>query len=125
MIHLLLQSGIFPLKEFEDWEASNNKTWTCLKVFVHGAFQRRLVAVGIRGSTSGQQGYAPPKNPYALLAESLDLDDDTMVTQTATASTVGSTLGNTYATPAPPLGCIFLFSGIYFLDQKNHSCQDS
>jgi hypothetical protein len=23
------------------------------------------------------------------------------------------------------LGCIFLFSGIYFLDQKNRSCQDS
>jgi len=23
------------------------------------------------------------------------------------------------------LGCLFLFSGIYFLDPKNHSCQDS
>jgi hypothetical protein len=54
-IHLLLQSSIFPMKEFEDWEATNNKTWTSLKMFVHGVFQHRLVAVGICGSTSGQQ----------------------------------------------------------------------
>jgi hypothetical protein len=90
------------MKEFEDWEAKINKTLTSLKTFVHGALQRRLVAVRIHGSTSGQQGYAPPTNPYALLAEGLDSDDDTRVTQTAAAATVGSTLGNTYATPAPP-----------------------
>jgi hypothetical protein len=42
-------------------------------------------------------------NPYTLLAESLDSDNDTTVTQTAAAATAGSTLGNTYATPAPPL----------------------
>jgi hypothetical protein len=101
-IHLLLQSGIFPMKEFEDWEAANNKTWTSLKRFVHGAFQCQLVAVGIRGSTSGQQGYAPPTNPYMLFAEGLDSDDNTTVTQTTAATTVGSMLGNTYATPAPP-----------------------
>ncbi len=101
-IHLLLQPGIFPMKEFEDWEATNNKTWTSLKTFVHGAFQRQLVAVRIRGSTSGQQGYAPPMNPYTLLAESLDLDNDTTVTQTAMVATLSSMLGNTYATPAPP-----------------------
>jgi hypothetical protein len=101
-IHLLLQSGIFPMKEFEDWEGTINKMWMSLRTFVHGAFQCRLVAVWICGSTSGQQGYAPPTNPYALLAEGLDLYDDTPVMQTATAATVGSTLGNTYATPAPP-----------------------
>jgi hypothetical protein len=101
-IHLLLQSGIFPMKEFEDWEAMIKKTWTSLKTFVHGAFQRQLVAVGIRGSTSGQQGYAPPTIPYALLAEGLDSNDTTMVTQMAAAATVGSTFGNTYTTPAPP-----------------------
>ncbi len=60
------------------------------------------MAVGICGSTSGQQGYAPPTSPYALLAEGLDSDDDTTMTQMATAATVGSTLGNTYDTPAPP-----------------------
>jgi hypothetical protein len=102
-IHLLLQSGIFPMKEFEDWEATNNKTLTSLKTFVHGALQRRLVAVGIHGTTSGQQGYAPTMNPYAMLAENLDSDNNTTVTQMAPAITVGSTLGNTYATPAPPL----------------------
>ncbi len=101
-IHLLLQSGIFPMKEFEDWEVTNNKTWTSLKTFVHSTIQHQLVAVGIYGSTSGQQGYVPPMNPYVLLAEGLDSDDDTTVTQTAAAATVGSTLGNTYTTPAPP-----------------------
>ncbi len=60
------------------------------------------MVVGIHGSTSGQQGYAPPTNPYALLAEGLDSDNDTMVRQMAMAATVGSTLGNKYATPAPP-----------------------
>jgi hypothetical protein len=100
-IHLLLQSGIFPMKEFEDWEAANNKTWMSRKTFVYGTFQCQLMAVGIHGSTSGQQGYAPPTNPYVLLAEGSDSDNDTTVTQMAAAATVGSTLGNTYATPAP------------------------
>jgi hypothetical protein len=61
------------------------------------------MAVGIRGSTSGQQGYAPLTNPNGLLAQGLDSDDNTMVTQMAAAATFGSTLGNTNATPAPPL----------------------
>jgi hypothetical protein len=82
------------MKEFEDWEATNNKTWTSLKTFVHGAFQCQLVVVEIRGSTSGQQECAPLMNPYALLAEGLDLNNNTMVTQMAVAATVGSTLGN-------------------------------
>jgi hypothetical protein len=102
-IHLLRQSGIFLMKEFEDWEATNNKTWTSLKTFVHGAFQCQLMAVGICGSTSGQKGYAPMMNPFTIMAEGLDLDNDTMVTQMAVAVTVGSTLGNRYTTPAPPL----------------------
>jgi hypothetical protein len=42
-----------------------------------------------------------PNEPYTLLAEGLDSDDNTTVMQTAVAATVGSTLGNTYATPAP------------------------
>jgi hypothetical protein len=91
------------MKKFVDWEATNNKTLTSLNKFFHGAFQCQLMAVGIRGSTSGQQGYAPPTNPYALLAEGLDSDNDTTMTQMAAAATVGSTLGNTYTTPAPPL----------------------
>ncbi len=91
------------MKEFEDWEAPNNKIWTSLKTFVHGAFQCQLVAVGIHRSTSGQQGYALTMNPYAMLPEGLNSEDDNTVTQVAAAVTVGSTLGNTYTTPSPPL----------------------
>jgi hypothetical protein len=43
---------------------------------------------------------------------------------------LGSGGGRSAAAAAQPrggggLGCIFLFSGIYFLDKKTHSCQDS
>jgi hypothetical protein len=34
MIHLFLQSGIIPMKEFEEWEVTINKTWISLKTFV-------------------------------------------------------------------------------------------
>jgi hypothetical protein len=33
--------------------------------------------------------------------------------------------GHVLSTKPQMLGCIFLFSEIYFLDQKNRSCQDS
>jgi hypothetical protein len=46
-VHLLLQSVIFPMKEFEDWETTTNKSWTSLKLFVHGAYQCHLVTVGL------------------------------------------------------------------------------
>ncbi len=38
MMHLLLASGMFPMKEFEDWEAIAMKTWPALKTFVHGVY---------------------------------------------------------------------------------------
>jgi hypothetical protein len=34
-VQLLMSSGIFPPREFKDWEATANKTYTSLKVFVH------------------------------------------------------------------------------------------
>jgi hypothetical protein len=101
-IHLLLQFGIFPMKEFKDWEVTNNKTRMPLETLVHSACQCQLVAVGIRGSILGQQGYAHTMNPYTMLAEGLDLNNDTTVMQMAVAVTMGSMLGNAYTTPAPP-----------------------
>jgi hypothetical protein len=99
-MHLLLQSRIFLMKEFEDWEATTNKTWMSLKAFIHGAFQRRLMTVGIC-STLAQHGYAPANNHAMLANKFVDLDNNTIVEHTAAGVTVGSTLGNTYATPAP------------------------
>ena len=37
---LFLQSGIFPHREFETWDAVPNKTWPALKTFVQQAYQR-------------------------------------------------------------------------------------
>jgi hypothetical protein len=88
------------MKEFEDWEATTNKTWTSLKEFIHGAFQRRLVVVDIC-SISAQYGYAPVNKYYTMLANKfVDSDDDTIIKHTAAGVTAGSSLGNMYATPA-------------------------
>jgi hypothetical protein len=56
-IHILLQANIFPLKEFNAWEAVTPKTYPALKTFIHGAYGRHLTAMALR-STSGQNGYA-------------------------------------------------------------------
>ena len=37
VIHLFLQSGIFPMNEFKDWESTMVKMWSMLKMFIHGA----------------------------------------------------------------------------------------
>jgi hypothetical protein len=37
-IQLLMVSGIFPMREFEDWETMPNKMYNSLKLFVHGAY---------------------------------------------------------------------------------------
>ena len=41
---LLMQANIFPLKEFDDWEAITPKTYLALKTFVGGAYTRRILA---------------------------------------------------------------------------------
>ena len=70
-IQLLLQSGIFPMKEFEDWEREASKTWTDLKRFVQSAYQRKLTVLNLR-MTSGTGGYVS-QNMFNVLR---DDDDD-------------------------------------------------
>ena len=103
---LFLQSGIFPNREFEVWDAfpTADKTWPNLKAFVQQAFQRKLVASSFR-ATSGQMGYAPNNNAFNVFAGT---DDESSVDTAAnkeappaamfagTAGTTGSTLGLTY-----------------------------
>jgi hypothetical protein len=55
-IHLLMQSGIFQLKEFDTWESMSVKSYPILKTFIHEAYSRRLTAMQLR-NTVGQQGY--------------------------------------------------------------------
>ena len=56
VMHLLMQSGIFPIKEFETWDAMPNKTYPGLKTFIHVAFTRRLTAISLR-NTAGSVSY--------------------------------------------------------------------
>ncbi len=69
-VHLLQQSGIFPLKEFDTWEAITTKTYPALKTFIHEAYTHRLTALQLR-NTTGTQGYAPHNNQnmYNILDE--------------------------------------------------------
>ena len=97
----LMQSGIFPIKEFETWDAMPNKTYPGLKTFIHEAYTRRLTAISLR-NTAGSLGYVGNNtNAFAGInsttGEDTNDDDATTVTQAAAAATTGSTLGNTYA----------------------------
>jgi hypothetical protein len=100
-VQVLMAPCIFPTREFKEWEAAAIKLYMILKIFIHAAYARCLVAMQIR--TSGQQGYAPAHNMYNVLVDATsDIDDNNMVTlvmQTAAAATMGSTLGSTYAAP--------------------------
>ncbi len=95
-IRLLMALGIFPLKEFDTWEALPIKTYPILKTFVHKACTRRLTSIQLR-NTAGQQGCMqnPNNNMYNVFGEGGDkvTDDDTTITQTAMAATTGSTSG--------------------------------
>ena len=102
----LLQSGIFPTREFETWDNITPKTWPALKTFVQGAYQRKLVASSIR-NTSGQMGYTPTQNAFQAFTDHTDDSSvETTVTHTAaaaaTAATMGSTLGSTYQASLVP-----------------------
>jgi hypothetical protein len=53
-VRLHMQSVIFPLKEFDTWEATAIKMYPILKTFIHEAYSRCLTAMQLR-NTVGQQ----------------------------------------------------------------------
>ncbi len=59
-IWILMQLGIFPIKEFETWAAVPYKTYPLLKTFIHEAYMRRLTAITLR-NTARQLGYITNK----------------------------------------------------------------
>jgi hypothetical protein len=104
-VRLLQQSGIFPLKEFNTWDAITPKTYPALKTFIHEAYTCCLTALQLHNMT-GTQGYAPNNNQnmYNVLDQGFDTNSGTKVTvvmQTApitqtVAMTTRSTLGSIY-----------------------------
>jgi hypothetical protein len=100
-VRLLQQSGIFPLKDFDTWDAITPKSYPALKAFIHEAYTRCLTALQLH-NTTGTQGYAPNiyQNMYNILDGGNDTNSGTegtvatqtaLITQTA-AMTTGSTL---------------------------------
>jgi hypothetical protein len=51
---LLQQSGIFPLKEFDTWDAITIKTYPALKNFIHEAYTHHLTALQLQNTTGTQ-----------------------------------------------------------------------
>ncbi len=109
-VRLLMQSNIFPLKEFNTWETITPKTYPALKMFIHKAYTCCLMAMQLC-NTGSLQGYAPNNNQnmYNVLGDGYNTDSGTKgtvatppapITQTA-AMTMGSTLGNTYGATVP------------------------
>ncbi len=100
-VRLLMQSGIFPLKEFNTWEAMPIKSYLILKTFIHEAYSRHLMAMQLR-NTAGQQGYIQ-QNMYNIMDVDggEDTNNNTVVTlQTvavATATAGGTMIGSNYA----------------------------
>jgi hypothetical protein len=96
-IRILLQANIFPLKEFDTWEAVTPQTYPALKTFIHGVYGRRLTAMALR-STSGQNEYAN-QMIYNVMEAGLDDDtDNNTVTTVTQAAALTTTVGN--ATPS-------------------------
>jgi hypothetical protein len=95
-VRLWMQASIFPLKEFDDWEAITPKTYTALKTFIAGAFTSRILAQQLR-NTAGQMGYTPQNNMYTILGDD-DNDDttatDTTLTHTAMMNAAMASTGN-------------------------------
>jgi hypothetical protein len=108
VVQLLMASGIFPMRKFEDWEATVNRSYTALKVFVHGAYVHQLVAIQLR--TTGQHSCDDNQHNHNIynvleggaLVTNNNASIATITHHTAANVTMGSTLGNTYAALLAP-----------------------
>jgi hypothetical protein len=73
-IYLLMQASIFPLKEFDYWEADMPKMYPTLKTLIAVAYMRRILVQQLH-NTAGQQGYTPQShNLYSVFAEEDNTD---------------------------------------------------
>ena len=83
-IRILATSNIFPLKEFDSWDATAAKTYPSLKTFFQEAYGRRLTAMELR-ATTGQAGYSNNTIYNVFDTPDEDTDDDTVDTIVHTA----------------------------------------
>ncbi len=102
VVRLLMQAQVLPLKEFDTWEQTPNKTYPGLKTFIHEVYTRCLQSLALH-TTTGQLGYAPGggTNMFNILGskdkDTGTADDATTTTAMQTAAfMMASTLGTTY-----------------------------
>jgi hypothetical protein len=102
-IRILVQSNIFPLKEFDTWEAMATKMYPALKTFIHKAYRRQLATIELR-NTSRQNGYSLNQNIYNILDGTNNTDNNTVttVTQAATAAQPWAVLPPQLPLSSPP-----------------------
>ena len=82
MVRILIQSNIFPLKEFD---TSAQKTYPALKTFMHKVYGCHLTVMALC-SMSGQNGYSNQTMYNVFTEENENKSDDdivTTITQTA------------------------------------------
>jgi hypothetical protein len=90
-IRLLMQSSIFPLKEFYNWEAITPKMYPTLKMFITAVYTCQMLAMQLQ-NMAGQMGYTPQnQNIYNIFSN----DDDTTATKTNTTNIAALTTGST------------------------------
>jgi hypothetical protein len=99
-VRILIQSNIFPLKEFVAWEAIALKTYPALKTFMHKAYGRCLTAM-VLCSTLGQNGYSN-QTMYNVFGKENENESDnntvTTITQTAALLATPSSTGTAKGT---------------------------
>ena len=100
---VLRKSNIFPVKDFDDWEAKPLKTWALMKTYFQAAYTKRLNAISL-SHTAGQQG-STNRNQYKIMANTIGDDNSTNSDGThntiaaATVNLPDSTLGGTTVCP--------------------------
>jgi hypothetical protein len=90
-VQILIQANIFPLKEFDTWEAMTPKKYPALKTFIHEAHSCCLMVM-VLCSTSGQSGYAH-QTIYNILEAGIneDANNNTVTTIKQTAAVTAAT----------------------------------
>jgi hypothetical protein len=84
-----MQSSIFPLKEFDDWEAITPKMYPALKTFIGAAYTCHMLAMQLC-NMAGQMGYTPQnQNMYNIFGNN---NDTTAVNNKPTKLATGSSI---------------------------------
>ena len=94
-IEHLKRSNIFPVKEYEDWGATNPKTYIALKKHFYKAYTRRLDAIQ-NGNTAGMHGFTNT-NQYTALGATAEGSDSESTGGDTTNTIIAAALASSEA----------------------------